>query len=151
MQQVMWSRKCEQVLTVCCPGGSNDRSQAIYCLERVQSRIRPVGHGLIPFSGLINRPNRGAPIGANHTVPYGTVPFSHRYQAINCLATFITSLRDKDTNFRSHIKPRSALFFEIGRPEALALGTKPFEDEEDDEGRGRFGGSTRSVVKFSYR
>ena len=27
-----------------------------------------------PYPGLINRPNRGAPIGPNHTVPYGTVP-----------------------------------------------------------------------------
>src|SRR5260370_38206793 len=27
--------------------GLKDRSQAIYCLEQVQSRIRPVGHGLI--------------------------------------------------------------------------------------------------------
>jgi hypothetical protein len=31
--------------------GTNDRSQAIYCLERVQSRIRPVGHGLILIPG----------------------------------------------------------------------------------------------------
>src|SRR5258707_14523036 len=27
-----------------------------------------------PYPRLINRPNRGAPIGPNHTVPYGTVP-----------------------------------------------------------------------------
>jgi hypothetical protein len=27
--------------------GLSDGSQAIYCLEQVQSRIRPVGHGLI--------------------------------------------------------------------------------------------------------
>ena len=27
-----------------------------------------------PDPGLINRPNRGTPIGPNHTVPYGTVP-----------------------------------------------------------------------------
>jgi hypothetical protein len=38
-------------LTVCCPEGTNDRSQAIYCLERVQSRIRPVGHGVIRTPG----------------------------------------------------------------------------------------------------
>jgi hypothetical protein len=35
----------------CCrtfvPEGLNDRSQAIHCLVSVQSRIRPVGHGLI--------------------------------------------------------------------------------------------------------
>jgi hypothetical protein len=29
----------------------NDGSQAIYCLEHVQSRIRPVGHGLILTHG----------------------------------------------------------------------------------------------------
>jgi hypothetical protein len=59
-------------LRVCCPEGINDGSQAIYCLEGVQPRIRPVGHGLIPSPGLTNRPDRGAPIGPNHTVPYGT-------------------------------------------------------------------------------
>jgi len=31
----------------CVPEGLNDGSQAIHCLEQVQSRIRPVGHGLI--------------------------------------------------------------------------------------------------------
>jgi hypothetical protein len=29
------------------PEGLADRSQAIYCLEHVQPRIRPVGNGLI--------------------------------------------------------------------------------------------------------
>jgi hypothetical protein len=38
----MWTE-----LPVCCPEGTNDRSQVIYCLGRVQSRIRPLGHGLI--------------------------------------------------------------------------------------------------------
>ena len=48
----MWSRKCgQQLLTVCCPEGTNEGSQAIYCLEHVQSRIRPVGHGVIPTPG----------------------------------------------------------------------------------------------------
>jgi len=93
---LMWSRKCGKVLPVCCPEGTSDRSQAIYCLE-----TRPVGNPSRrarsdPYPGLINRRNRGAPIGPNHTVPTGRFPFSHRYQAINCLATFITSLRDKD-------------------------------------------------------
>ena len=49
------------------PEGLDDRSQAIYCLERVQSRVRPVGHALILIAGT--------PIGPNHTVPYGTVRF----------------------------------------------------------------------------
>jgi hypothetical protein len=42
-----------------------------------------------PDPGLINRPNRSAPIGPNHTVPYGTVPVFAVFQAINCLATII--------------------------------------------------------------
>jgi hypothetical protein len=33
------------------PEGPDDGSQAIYCLEQVQSRIRPVGHGLILTHG----------------------------------------------------------------------------------------------------
>ena len=33
------------------PEGLNDRSQAIYCLEQVLSRFRPVGHGLILAPG----------------------------------------------------------------------------------------------------
>jgi hypothetical protein len=37
------------------PEGLNDRSQAIYCLEQVQSKIRPVGHGLILTPGLTDR------------------------------------------------------------------------------------------------
>ena len=59
-------------LRVCCPEGTSDGSQAIYCLEAVQPRLRPVGHGLTPSPGLTNRPDRGAPIGPNHTIPYGT-------------------------------------------------------------------------------
>jgi hypothetical protein len=65
----MWTRP-----PVCCPAGTNDRSQAIYCLER-----RPNGNPSRrarsdPYLGLINRPKRGAPSGPNHTVPSGTVP-----------------------------------------------------------------------------
>jgi hypothetical protein len=40
-----------QVFKVFVPKGLNDRSQAIYCLEPVPSRIRPVGHGLILTPG----------------------------------------------------------------------------------------------------
>ena len=35
------------------PEGLDDRSQAIYCLEHVQLRIRPVGHGLILTHGCL--------------------------------------------------------------------------------------------------
>jgi hypothetical protein len=48
-----------------------------------------------PYPRLINRPDRCTAIRPNHTVPYGTVPFLHGYQAINCLATIIQSLREK--------------------------------------------------------
>ena len=37
-----------QVLSVLVPKGPNEGSQAIYCLERVRWRIRPVGNGMIP-------------------------------------------------------------------------------------------------------
>jgi hypothetical protein len=47
-----------------------------------------------PYPGLNNRPNRGTPIGPNHTVPYGTGLSLYMFQAVNCLATIIQSLRD---------------------------------------------------------
>jgi hypothetical protein len=43
-------------------------------------RLQPTWTSLLPR--LINRPDRSAPIRSNHTVPYGTVPFLHGYQAI---------------------------------------------------------------------
>src|SRR5260370_38451932 len=42
------SSSCSQV---CLSRRDYDRCQAIYCLEHVQSRIRPVGHGLILTRG----------------------------------------------------------------------------------------------------
>jgi len=85
------------------PEGLNDRSdstelaevQAIYCLEQVQSRNPSRRARSDPYPRLISRPDRSTPTGPNHTVPYGTVPFLHGYQAINCLATIIQSLRDE--------------------------------------------------------
>jgi hypothetical protein len=70
---LMWLRKCGQVLTVCCPEGTNDRSQAIYCLETRSIEDPSRRARSDPYSGLINRPHGGAPVGPNHTVPYGTV------------------------------------------------------------------------------
>jgi hypothetical protein len=69
----MWSRKCGQLLTVYCPEGTNDGSQAIYCLETrpIENPSRRARSG--PYPGLINRHNGGTPFGSNHTVPYGTV------------------------------------------------------------------------------
>jgi hypothetical protein len=72
----MWSRKCGQLLTVCCPEGTNDRSQprksfgaGTRPIENPSRRARSD-----PYPELINRPNRGTPMELNHTVPYGTVP-----------------------------------------------------------------------------
>jgi hypothetical protein len=42
-----WSRKCGQVLLVCYPEGINDRSQVIYCLERVPTGQKPPTPGHI--------------------------------------------------------------------------------------------------------
>ena len=42
---------CGRGLSDTVPEGPNDRSQAIYCLEQVLSRFRPVGHGLILTPG----------------------------------------------------------------------------------------------------
>jgi len=45
----------------------------------------------------------------DHTVPTGRIPFLHGFQAVNCLATIILSLRDKSiqmlSTFRLHITP----------------------------------------------
>jgi hypothetical protein len=58
-------------------------------LEQIQSRIPSHRERSDPYPQLINRPDRSTPSRPNHTVPYGTVPFLHGYQAINCLATII--------------------------------------------------------------
>jgi hypothetical protein len=65
-------RRAEGTESAFVPEGLNDRSQAIYCLERVQLRIRPVRARSDSYPWLINRPDRGTSIGPNHTVPYGT-------------------------------------------------------------------------------
>jgi hypothetical protein len=76
------------------PEGPNDRSQAIYCLEQVRLKIRPGGHGLILTDGwlivlIVAR------LSDPSYRPYGTDPFLNGFQAINCLATIVWSLRDK--------------------------------------------------------
>jgi hypothetical protein len=52
------------------PEGRNDGSQAVYCLETPDRKTRPVGYGSV----------------------------SGPFQAVNCLATVIWSLRDKNQN-----------------------------------------------------
>jgi hypothetical protein len=50
---------------------------------------------VIGYPRLISRADSNTPIGPNPTVPYGTDFARDAFQAINCLATFIRSLRDK--------------------------------------------------------
>jgi hypothetical protein len=47
----MWRVLVPKGLSDFVPAGLDDRSQAIHCLGLVQSRIRPVGHGLILIPG----------------------------------------------------------------------------------------------------
>jgi hypothetical protein len=77
-----------------------------------QNGIRPVGDGVkitsligVAFSravhlGVTNtRCSNGKAWGAtHHTVPPGRVAFLHVFQAVNCLATIIWSLRDNKPN-----------------------------------------------------
>ena len=60
---------------------------------------------------------------ASHTVPTGRLAFSDTFQAINCLATFIQSLRDQN---------RRGLSTKIDVSRNLPA-REPFEDEDDDE------------------
>ncbi len=87
---LMWLRIRGQVLSVFVPKGLMIVARQFIAwnacpIENPSRRARSD-----PWPGLIDRPNGGRPIGPNHTVPYGTVPFSYRYQAINCLATIIS-------------------------------------------------------------
>ena len=79
------------------PEGRTDRSQAVYCLECIQTATRPVGYGVIGYYRRLNL--RGCawvfhleaiPAGVTiHTVPYGTDLFLAVSLAINCQATII--------------------------------------------------------------
>src|SRR5260221_3898400 len=91
--------------------GRNERSQAIYCLEH-RSIENPSGRDRSdPYSRLISRPDRGTRIGPNHTVPTGRAAWFTVFQAINCLARIVTSLRDNKPytcqRFRLHIRGNS--------------------------------------------
>jgi hypothetical protein len=63
---------------LCCPGGTNDRSQAIYCLETrsIENPSRRARSD--PYPGLTNRPSGGAPIGP--IIPYP--PFTRRIKIV---------------------------------------------------------------------
>jgi hypothetical protein len=101
----------------------NDGSQAIYCLGYVkkESPSRGERYDLVPdlpeptrcsrlplvremrVSGSVY-PLRATRLGlANHTVPYGTDLSLNSIQAINCLATIISSLRDTTNSRRQKL------------------------------------------------
>jgi hypothetical protein len=77
------------------PEGLNDSSQAIYCLVSVRKRNRPVGNGMIGSDrrATIRTINQSG--ARDQTVPCRTDSRWNRFQAINCPATIIQSLRDK--------------------------------------------------------
>jgi tRNA(Met) C34 N-acetyltransferase TmcA len=56
---------------------------------------RPVGHGMIGSTSV--RSGRQSTVDKDQTVPYRTDSRLNLFQAINCLATIIWSLRDKHT------------------------------------------------------
>src|SRR5258707_391284 len=91
--------------------GRNERSQAIYCLEHRSIENPSRREWSDPYSRLISRPDRGTRIGPNHTVPTGRAAWFTVFQAINCLATIVTALRDNKPytcqRFRLHIRGNS--------------------------------------------
>jgi hypothetical protein len=75
------------------PEGLNEGCQAVYCLECADNQVRPVGYGVVVSSRLARYLDDTVTC-ANHTVPAGRVALLRLFQAINCLATIIASLRD---------------------------------------------------------
>jgi len=89
----MWLRKCGQALRVFVPEGLDDRSQAIYCLERATQRTRPVGSGMIGSTGrFFDHGRRICRVAQLTPSLRDGSPFLGVFQAINC--TIIQSLRD---------------------------------------------------------
>jgi hypothetical protein len=77
------------------PEGPDDGSQAIYCLEQVQSRIRPVGYGMIGWreEAIVSD---SAPSVAPQITPFptGRIMSTH-YQAFHA---WLPSFRPSGTN-----------------------------------------------------
>ena len=68
VESKMWT----EVMVVLSRRGIDEGSQAIYCLECVKKRTRPVGYGLSWSSGVFTTQARRNSLLPNHTVPYGT-------------------------------------------------------------------------------
>jgi hypothetical protein len=79
---------------------------------------RPVGHGMIGSDRRATIRTTNQPGGNDQTVPYGTDSRLNLFQAMNCLATIIQSLRDISpyrrfavSPFRPFAKPPPTVFF----------------------------------------
>ena len=94
------------------PVGSNDRSQAIYCLVSVRKRNRPVGYGMIGSDRRATIRTINQPRVLIRPCPTGTDSRFDVFQAINCLATITSPFlqrrpelrrtgRDKPINYLS--------------------------------------------------
>ncbi len=66
-----------------------------------------------------------------HTVPLGRFAFLGVFQAINCLATIIQSLRDNSRAFPGKSKPSTPVH--IFEATSRGRASLSFEDEDDDE------------------
>src|SRR5258707_2201025 len=96
------------------PEGLNDRSQAIYCLECFQKGDPSRRDGVSRATRYIPAIVEERPVDPIIPCPTGRFPFLHGYQAINCLATIIQSLRD-DPDERELV-PTALSFERFGGP-----------------------------------
>src|SRR5258707_13895421 len=96
--RVGWLRFCGQLSgRFVVPEGPDDRSQAIYCLEYAQKRRTvPEGRGESGYTTYSPPMVEKRPVDRIIPFPTGRVLCVGALQAINCLATIIPSLRDKD-------------------------------------------------------
>ena len=76
------------------PEGPDDGSQAIYCLEQVQSRIRPGGYGMTGWREEAIVPGSGPSVAPQITpFPTGRIMFT-QYQAFHA---WLPSFRPSET------------------------------------------------------
>src|SRR5258707_13885329 len=99
-----WLRFCGQLSgRFVVPEGPDDRSQAIYCLEYAQKRRTvPEGRGESGYTTYSPPMVEKRPVDRIIPFPTGRVLCVGALQAINCLATIIPSLRDKDSQHPVH-------------------------------------------------
>ena len=65
---------------------------------RCKKGNRPVGNGMIGADRRATIQDDQSTVGKDQTVPYGTDSRLNLFQAMNCLATIISSLRDNTLN-----------------------------------------------------